>query len=536
MIRMPDLLHPEPQMTSNQRHLYELLDLAFLGREAGDKIDLELGRAHHESSWDAQFFARDLFLEDLVKHVFELYIDGERFPVHDRFLLRVLCAPPTDRETILFRQDILRELLEDAGLRERTQSLYRELAKLLSMFKMPSQVGRGVDESTLRLEIFRQARTVVQEMGSGFAEAKSGLSRLHKASEEIRESEEWGILRDVLDQEEGFVRLDIHLGLSPDGHLQRIEIQRMSENTENRFHRPPLKRLFDRIRLVLWHGTLLSNREVMNRLLRTVFVQLSGALVPLVEMVGHLEFYLTALSFREQVRSRGLEVCLAEFVEDSQEPANISLTGAFNPLLMRQTLPVTASIEREHAHGVTLITGPNSGGKTRLLQTVGLAQIIGQNGLFVPASSARLPVLRGLFVSLIENEAFDHAEGRLGREMVRIRSLFEGMSSPSMVILDELCSGTNPSEGTELFSMVLELLQRLGAVGFVSTHFLDYAQELESEHPFEGLEFRQVEIDANHRSTYQFVPGVAQTSLASVTAERLGVTFERLLELIEKQR
>ena len=218
------------------------------------------------------------------------------------------------------------------------------------------------------------------------------------------------------------------------------------------------------------------------------------------------------------------------------EDEPIALDKAFNPLLMNNEIPVPASVERSHDRGVTLITGPNSGGKTRLLQTMGLCQVLGQSGFFVPAAAARLPILRGLFVSLIENEAFDHAEGRLGREMVRIRSLFEGMNAPSMVILDELCSGTNPSEGTELFTMVLELLERLGVVGYISTHFLDYAQELHRDSSFEGLEFLQVDINDEQRSTYQFVPGVARTSLAAVTAERLGVTFERLLELIEKRQ
>ena len=112
---------------------------------------------------------------------------------------------------------------------------------------------------------------------------------------------------------------------------------------------------------------------------------------------------------------------------------------------------------------------------------------------------------------------------------MRIRSLFEEMSRRSMVILDELCSGTNPSEGTEVFAMVLRLLRQVEPTAFVTTHFLDFARSLRDEPTIEGLEFLQVQVDARLESTYQFERGVAETSLAALTAERLGVTFERLL-------
>ena len=183
-----------------------------------------------------------------------------------------------------------------------------------------------------------------------------------------------------------------------------------------------------------------------------------------------------------------------------------------------------------------MITGPNSGGKTRLLQTVGLTQLLAQSGLFVPAAEAELPLVKGLFVSLVENESADQAEGRLGRELMRIRSLFESVGSPSMVILDELCSGTNPSEGTEIFEMVIRLLGRLDTLAFISTHFLDFARGLEADPPIRDLEFLQVESSADLCSTYQFLPGVADSSLARATAERLGVTFEDLDALIDRRQ
>src|SRR5207344_2005211 len=156
-----------------------------------------------------------------------------------------------------------------------------------------------------------------------------------------------------------------------------------------------------------------------------------------------------------------------------------------------------------------------------------------QAGLFVPARSAGVALAPGLVVSLIQETKADQAEGRLGVELVRIRALFERLPKGAMVILDELCSGTNPSEGEEIFELVVRMLTMLRPQVFITTHFLAFAGRLEKERRIAELSFLQVELGANHEPTYQFVPGVAKTSLAGHAAARLGVTAEQLMALIE---
>jgi len=228
----------------------------------------------------------------------------------------------------------------------------------------------------------------------------------------------------------------------------------------------------------------------------------------------------------------GLGACLARF-----DGGGLELDGLYNPLLLRQPRPpVPCSLRTRSAQAVVLVTGPNSGGKTRLLQALGLAQLLGQSGLYTPAERACLRPVRGMFASLLEREAVDQTEGHLGQELRRLRVMFEAMETPSMVVFDELCAGTNPSEAIEVFTHVLRLLEALRPLGFVTTHFLDFARDLAARPPVRGLEFLQVEVDAAQRSTYQFVPGVAATSLAAVMAQRLGVTFEELSAAIRLRR
>jgi DNA mismatch repair protein MutS2 len=168
------------------------------------------------------------------------------------------------------------------------------------------------------------------------------------------------------------------------------------------------------------------------------------------------------------------------------------------------------------------------------LQSLGLAQLLAQSGLFIPARAGSLSLCPGLVVSLIEETKADQSEGRLGTELMRIRSLFERLPPGAMVILDELCSGTNPSEGEEIFELVVRMLTRLKPQALITTHFLAFAARLEHERKISDLRFLQVELGPDHKPTYQFVPGVAQTSLAGQAAERLGVTGDQLMSLIER--
>jgi DNA mismatch repair protein MutS2 len=119
---------------------------------------------------------------------------------------------------------------------------------------------------------------------------------------------------------------------------------------------------------------------------------------------------------------------------------------------------------------------------------------------------------------------------------VRIRALFERLPPGAMVMLDELCSGTNPSEGEEIFELVVRMLSRLSPQAFITTHFLAFASRLERQGSIPDLRFLQVDLGANQEPTYQFEPGVAKTSLAGRAAARLGVTGEQLSSLVERNR
>jgi DNA mismatch repair protein MutS2 len=354
----------------------------------------------------------------------------------------------------------------------------------------------------------------------------------------VQASDGWAHLLSLLDYESNLATVDVQLRLGHDGEIRSFAIQRVQENQANPWYLSPWSRFIARLSL-LFRGLKVRSSELLGRLVETVFDEMQDVWLALYQLMLDFEVYLAAFRFRALASSKKLEVSLPELTsapaagEDEATPSR--LESLFNPfLLLESSAPVPCDIAHQ-SHAITIVTGPNSGGKTRLLQAVGLSQVLAQAGLFVPARAARLSIRSGMFVSLVQQAEADQSEGRLGTELLRIRKLFERLPRGGLAILDELCSGTNPTEGEEIFQLLIELLGELSPVAFISTHFLGLAARLEKERPVE-LNFLEVELGASGKATYRFTPGVAKTSLARGVAERLGVTRESLRQLLDSRK
>ncbi len=528
---IPDLLHPSPLRLVDVERTKLALNLAFAGGTPGGLFGEALdGATLAPSSFEPQSFAADLFLQRFVSECLKVRIGRHEPVLMTQHLTRLLANPPADGAIVQFRRSILAELAASVEMRKDFEALYLALCRLRGVLENAAG-ARNWDANRRQLDLLAIFKDIIERMSSGFAHASSGLKRLAEFGARLQQSEAYGALADLLRYDARLASLTLKVAVGADGRISGFEVVSLQENAENPFVNPPWRRFLSKVELFL-RGYRFGQDEVMARLLDAVFSGLVDELVALVQLLGDLEFYLGALGFRDRAHAAGLSVCLPDLVPAEAPRA---LYGLFNPLLLMSGVrPVPCDLTSSARATTTLVTGPNSGGKTRLLQSVGLAQLLAQAGLFVPAHSAKLALCPGMVVSLIEESRADQSEGRLGMELVRIRGLFERLQPGAMVLLDELCSGTNPSEGEEIFELVVSMLGRLRPQAFITTHFLTFAGRLESERKIPGLAFLQVELGQDRRPTYQFAPGVARTSLAAHAAERLGVTGEQLLSLIEK--
>ena len=536
----PDLLCHAPAVRVDAAQLKQTLTFAFAsGVPSTAFAQLAEGASLPASSWEPRTFAEELFIPELVAGSMKVTIGGRAYAVDRKNLERILGRPPSDGQVVEFRRRIMAELASTPSLRRDLEAVYVALHQFRTLLETPP-LARRLDASRRRLDILAAVKTAVDAMAGAFTESKTGLVQLREFGERTIASEAYRRLRNVLDYEENLSTLDVRVRLGIDGRVRGLEMLAVKENESNWFYASPLGRFFAKLSS-LFRGYRFSEQELLARLIDAVFEALEDELVQIFQLIGDLEFYLAGLAFRDLAEAHGLAVCLPELVWPARmraaEAPERTMRALFNPLLLAQGVDVVpCDLVTSHHDMTVIVTGPNSGGKTRLLQSVAIAQMLGQSGFFVPAREAVLGVAPGLFVSLIEEATADQTEGRLGMELIRIRSLFEKLKVGSMVVLDELCSGTNPSEGEEIFELVVTLLGELEPQAFITTHFLQLAARIAAHPPVPKLAFFQVELDQHQFPTYRFIPGVAQTSLAHRTAARLGVTREELLALIEASK
>jgi DNA mismatch repair protein MutS2 len=528
---VPDLLHPTPLTRFDVERTKLSISLAFASGVSGGLFSDELERASvAPSTWEPAAFASDLFLQNFVARCFKVQIGAQELVSSTSHLVKLLAHPPTDLAIVEHRRAILAELAHSPKLRAELERLYLLLCRFRSLLEGATGAGKW-DVNRRQLDILELVKDIVDGAADGFTSARSGLSTLSAFGSRVRNGEPYQSLADLLRYDESLATLNLKVRVGADGRIRGFEILSVQQDEKNPFVSSAWRRWIAKLELFV-RGFQFSQGEVMARLIDAVFVGLEAEIVHFVRLFGDIEFYLGALGFRDLARSAGLAVCLPEFV-GSDEPR--VLLGLFNPLLLSldaRVVPCDIGLDRHAA--TALVTGPNSGGKTRLLQSLGLAQLLAQAGVFIPARSGAIAPASSLVVSLIQETKADQAEGRLGMELMRIRALFERLPPGAMVLLDELCSGTNPSEGEEIFELVVRMLTRLLPQAFITTHFLAFAARLEREKKIGELRFLQVQLGADQEPTYQFVPGVAETSLAGHAAARLGVTGEQLMSLIER--
>ncbi len=525
----PDLLAARGRLRLDPVATREALVFSFAAGGSVEAFDDVVARAAlPPSSWQKSAFARDLYLDEIAAKSLAVRIDGKAYPTCTRYLARILSEPPDDAADLEVRRGVLAELAASPSRRAEVERAYVSVLRIRALLGVSRQPAPRVR----RIEILKATRDAFEGLAGAFGGATSGLSRLRAFGAAVVEGEGHRRLRALLEHEENLGSLDLRVRVGADGEVRAMEIVRVHEGRGNPFYVPALRRFFARVALAFC-GYRTTSQEIAERLLSEVFGGVEDAVALLFQMAGDLELYLGALCFRDRAAARGLSVSVPEI---AGEDGDLRIEALFNPLLLEASSPPVPTDLRAGRDALVLVTGPNSGGKTRLLQAVATAQLMAQVGLFVPARRANLPRATGLFASLFEEARADQPEGHLGMELLRIRRLFDELGPGALVVIDELCSGTNPSEGEEIARMVLSLLPELGVRSFVTTHLLLFAAGLAAESSAMPLEFLQVELDGQEQPTYRFVPGVARTSLANRTAARLGVTRDELLARIAARK
>ena len=228
-------------------------------------------------------------------------------------------------------------------------------------------------------------------------------------------------------------------------------------------------------------------------------------------IIGHLDLVRAKVRFMQETGA---------VVPDLSEEQDIQLLSVRHPLIEN-------AVANDLHFGPDLIeiviTGPNNGGKTIMLKTLGLAQIMAQSGLPILADKgSRVGIFSQIFADVGDEQSIEQSLSTFSSHMTNIVSILEQVDSESLVLLDELGAGTDPQEGAALAIAILEDLRLRQIKTMATTHYPELkAYGIETD----WVENASMEFDTDSlRPTYRFMQGVPGRSNAFEIARRLGLS------------
>ncbi len=276
-----------------------------------------------------------------------------------------------------------------------------------------------------------------------------------------------------------------------------------------------------------WRELQLQEEQEVNRILAhlsNLIAERATEIGQTIEALAELDLAFAKAQYADATNSTAPEIVPSRKHPASsiQHRATIRLVGARHPLLDPQSV-VPIDVVADDETRVLVITGPNTGGKTVSLKTVGLLTLMAQAGLHLPVEpGSALSPFEAVYADIGDEQSIEQNLSTFSSHLTNIVSFLDQADEHSLVLLDELGAGTDPAEGSALARALLDHFRRRGVTTFVATHYPElktYAQLTP------GVCNACVEFDPETLSpTYKLIIGLPGRSNAFAIARRLGLS------------
>lgn len=263
----------------------------------------------------------------------------------------------------------------------------------------------------------------------------------------------------------------------------------------------------------------LEEKAEIERILRDYTFRISGE-------VGLLEYTLNLLVELDIVFARALYGnSIHGVMPVFNDKGFITIQKGRHPLIdMKKVVSNDIFVGKDYK--MLLITGPNTGGKTVCLKMIGLIELLGMSGIFVPATYAELAFLDNVFCDIGDEQSIEQNLSTFSSHMTNVVRILDEVTPNSLVLLDELGAGTDPTEGAALALGIADYLMKLGVKSVVTTHYNEFKEYAVVT---DGVQNASMDFDpTTYSPTYRLLIGAPGASNALLIAGKLGLKPEIL--------